>query len=156
MSKPPKKKKPDQKEEKKKVDAAKKKVEREVKKLSQRTKKKSGEAKALKKEKDELKKSKVPSPDGKVRLKDIDLQLKNYEKWFTREAGVASGRIGAILAADGPEDKEAIPIWQKGMDKWYRDMVNRESGWDIGGGVRANGDISIKDKKAVIKLSGKF
>ena len=154
-------------DEKKQVEAAKKAIAGEVKKLAGKTKKRAQEAKELKQEKDDAKKGKppkkkkndkggVPSPDGKARVKEIDLKLKDFEKYFQKEAGITSDRISRILQDYVPDDKAAVPTWQKGMDKWYRDLINKEPGWDIGGGVRANGDISIKDKKVKIDFSGKF
>lgn len=156
MAKPPSGKKPDKAAQKRKMDAAKRKVEQEVKKLRDKTKPRAEEAKQLKAEKDAAKKGKVPSPDGKARIKEIDLKLKDFEKYFQREAGIASGRIQKILEMEVPDDKEEVKVWQKGMEPWYRDMINKEPGWKLTDKLRANGSLSIKDKKVKIEISGKF
>lgn len=145
---------PDPKEEKKKIEAAKKGIQGEVKKLAQKTKKKADEAKELIDEKKEKKKPKTP--DEKKRAKEVDKKLKDIQKIYAKEAEATSKRISKMLQEYAPDDKAALPAWQKGMDRWYIDILNKEPGFDIGGGVRANGDISIKDKKAKIDFSWKF
>lgn len=145
---------PDPKEEKKKIEAAKKGIQGEVKKLAQKTKKKADEAKELIDEKKEKKKPKTP--DEKKRAKEVDKKLKDIQKIYAKEAEATSKRISKMLQDYAPDDKNALPAWQKGMDRWYIDILNKEPGFDIGGGVRANGDISIKDKKAKIDFSWKF
>ncbi len=145
---------PDPKEEKKKIEAAKKGIQGEVKKLAQKTKKKADEAKELIDEKKEKKKPKTP--DEKKRAKEVDKKLKDIQKIYAKEAEATSKRISKMLQDYAPDDKNALPAWQKGMDRWYIDILNKEPGFDIGGGVRANGDISIKDKKAKIEFSWKF
>lgn len=147
---------PDSKEEKKKIEAAKKGIQIEVKKLAQKTKKKADEARELIDEKKETKKKKPTTPDEKKRDKEVDKKLKAIQKIYAKEADATSKRISKMLQDYAPDDKNALPTWQKGMDRWYIDILNKEPGFDIGGGVRANGDISIKDKKAKIDFSWKF
>ncbi len=145
---------PDAKEEGKKIEAAKKGIQSEVKKLAQKTKKKADEARELLEEKKE--KKKPSTPDEKKRAKEVDKKLKDIQKIYAKEADATSQRISKMLQEYAPDNKDALPAWQKGMDRWYIDILNKEPGFDIGGGVRANGDISIKDKKAKIDFSWKF
>ena len=147
---------PNEKEEKKKIDAAKKAVQGEVKSLAMRTKKKAGEAKELVEEKKELAKKRKPGPEDKKRAKDVDKKLKVIEKACQSEADATSKRINRMLQNYVPDNKDALPAWQKGMDKWYIDILNKEPGLDIGGGTRVNGSLSIKEKKAVIDFTWKW
>jgi len=146
---------PDKNIEKKKIKEAQKAVHVEVKKLAKTTKKQAGEAKALAKEKAELAKVKKPGPDEKKRGKVLDLKIKAIEKTWKSEADATAKRINNLLKTHVPDDKDALPTWQKGMEKWYIDILNKEPGLDIGGGARVNGDISIKDKKALIDITWK-
>ena len=147
---------PDEKAEKKKIETAKKAIATEVKKLGKKAKPKAEEAKKLAEEKKEAKKVKKPTPDQKKKLKEIDLKLKSIEKICQTEAAKTSKQIANILKAQGPVDKALLPVWQKGMAGWYVDILNKEPGFAIGGGLRANGDLSIKDKKGIITISGKW
>ncbi|MGB5560212.1 MAG: hypothetical protein WBN04_19635 [Paracoccaceae bacterium] len=147
---------PDEKAEKKKIEAAKKEIHGEVKKLAQKTKKKADEARELMDEKKENAKKKPTTPDEKKRVKEVEKKLKDIQKIYSKEAEATSKRISTMLKNYAPDDKAALPAWQKGMDRWYIDILNKEPGFDLGGGVRANGDISIKDKKAKIDFSWKF
>lgn len=99
---------------------------------------------------------KPKTPEAKKEAKDVDKKLKDIQKTYKKEAEATSKRINQMLKNCVPDDKEALPAWQKGMDKWYINMLNKEPGFDIGGGVRANGDISIKDKKVKIDFIWKF
>jgi hypothetical protein len=72
------------------------------------------------------------------------------------QADTTSERLNKLLKTTVPNDKKAVAEWQKGMDKWYRDMLEKEAGLDLGKDLKVTGDISIKDKKASIILKGKF
>lgn len=147
---------PDKKQEKKKIEEAKKAVQGEVKKLAKKTKKMAVQAKELVKEKKEMAKTKKPGPDDKKRAKEVDKKLKAIEKTCKSDADAASKRINRMLRTYVPDDKAALPAWQKGMDKWYINILNKEPGLDIGGGARVNGQLSIKEKKAVIDFTWKW
>ncbi len=147
---------PNEKEEKKKIETAKKAVQGEVKSLAMRTKKKASEAKELVEEKKELAKKRKLGPDDKKRVKEVDKKLQDIGKACQSEADAATKRINRMLQDYVPDDKSALPLWQKGMDKWYIDILNKEPGLDIGGGNRVNGSLSIKDKKAVIDFTRKW
>ncbi|MFT7595478.1 MAG: hypothetical protein ACI8R4_002807 [Paracoccaceae bacterium] len=144
---------PSDKAEAQKIKEAQKAVHGEVKKLAKATKKQVDEAKALAAEKSDLAKVKKPGPDDKKRGKLLDLRIKAIEKTCKGEADATAKRIGDLLKTYVPDDKEALPMWQKGMDKWYVDMLKKEPGLDVGGGARVNGQISVKDKKALIDIT---
>jgi hypothetical protein len=146
----------DTKDEKKKVDAAKKQIESEVKSLVKKTKKPVETARELLEERKEIEAKKKPTPEDQKRLKEIDKKIAEMLQVCQREADGTARRVSSMLKTEAPTDKELVPVWQKGMDKWYRDILNKEPGFDIGGGTRVNGDISIKDKKAVIDFTWKF
>ncbi len=147
---------PNKKEEKKKIEEAKKAVQGEVKKLAKKTKKMAVQAKELVKEKKEIAKKKKLGPDDKKRAKEVDKKLKVIEKTCKSDAAAASKRINRMLQTYVPDDKDALPAWQKGMDRWYINILNKEPGFDIGGGARVNGQLSIKEKKAVIDFTWKW
>ena len=138
------------------LDDVKKQVTKEVKLMSQKTDKVCKEAKTLRDEKAELEKNKNPSPEEKKKAFDIQKSLKDLERSYLTEAESASERINRILKTSVPTDQKEIPEWQKTMAPWYREMLNKEAGLDIGKGLRLNGEISIKEKKAMIFLEGKF
>ncbi len=144
------------KETKKKITEAKKKVQGEVKKLAKKTKKPLEEARKLVQEEKEAKKKKDNSPEAKKQSKERSKKLKQLFTVCRKETEKTSKAISLQLKDYVPEDKTDIPVWQKDMAPWYRDIVNKEPGWAIGGGLRVNGDLSIKDKKGVITFSGKF
>ena len=146
---------PDKKIEDKKIKEAQKAVHVEIKKLAKNTRKQAGEAKVLAKEKAELAKIKQPGPDDKKRGKLLDLKIKAIEKTCKSEADTTAKRIANMLKSHVPDDKDALPMWQKGMAKWYVDILKKEPGLDIGGGARMNGQISVKDKKAIIDITWK-
>lgn len=147
---------PDPKETKKQIEAAKKEIEGEVKKLAKKTKKQADEARELIEQKEQQKRARPKTPEAKKEAKEVDKKLKVIQKCYAKEADATAKKINLMLQKYVPPEKDALPEWQKGMDKWYIDMLNREPGFDIGGGVRANGDISIKDKKAKIDFTWKF
>lgn len=144
------------KDTKKKIGEAKKKVQSEVKKLADKTRKPLEEARKLVEEEQEARKKKDTSPAAK---KESDQRKKKLKQLFTvckKESDKTSKAISLQLKDYVPDDKKDIPVWQKDMAPWYRTIINKEPGWAIGGGLRVNGDLSLKDKKGVITISGKF
>lgn len=139
-----------------KIDDVKKQVTKEVKVMAQKTEKVCKEAKTLRAEEAELAKKKTPSAEDKQRTVDLRKALKDLETSYRSEADSASERINKILKTSVPTDQKEIPDWQKDMAPWYRDMLNKEAGLDLGKGLKLTGDLSIKDKKAMIFLNGKF
>lgn len=147
---------PESKEEQKKIDATKKTVLAEVKKLGQKTKKQAKKVKELLEEKEQIDKKSKKGPEEKKREKKIGKDLLAVQKICENEAKSANQKINKMLQTAVPADKKILPMWQKGMDRWYIDILNKEPGFDIGGGTRVNGDISFKEKKAVIKFEWKW
>ncbi|MCR8723698.1 hypothetical protein [Frigidibacter sp. ROC022] len=139
--------------DKKQMDGAKKSIQAEVKKLAQKTKKTTEEARKLIDEKAKAAKDKKTDPK---RLKAIDLKLKGLHQLCQKEADKSARSIGLMLKTYVPADKKAVPEWQKGMDKWYVDILKKEPGLAIGGGARVNGSMSVKDKKAMINFTWKL
>jgi hypothetical protein len=138
------------------VEDLKKQVTKEVKLLAQKTEKCCKDVKSLREEEAELAKNKESSSDDKKRVVDLRKALQDLEKTYLTQADSTSERINNILKTTVPDDKKAVAEWQKGMDKWYRDLVEKEAGLDVGKDVKVTGEISIKDKKATIILKGKF
>lgn len=146
----------DDKETKKKIAEAKKKVEGEMKKLAKKTKKPLEEARKLIAEEQEARKSKDDSLEARKAAKERKKKFDALFKVCQKESEKTSRAISLQLKDYVPPDKKEIPVWQKDMAPWYRNIINKEPGWAIGGGLRINGDLSLKDKKAVITFSGKF
>jgi|SRR5262249_42611994 len=131
-------------------------IEKEIKQLAKNTEQDCKTAKSLCEQEAELAKNKEPSGEAKKRAVDLRKALQDLEKTYLAKANSTSARIGDILKTSVPDDKQTWPEWQKGMDKWYRELLDKEAGLDIGKGLKLTGEISIKDKKALIKLNGKF
>ena len=134
----------------------KKTVEEELKRLAKKEQDDAKDADKLLKEEADLAKNKNPSGDEKKRLGDIRKTLQNILNSCQADARGACNRINQVLKTKVPDDQKTIPIWQKGMEKWYRDRIEKEPGFDLGHGVKLKGDISIKDKQAAISVSGHF
>jgi seryl-tRNA synthetase len=147
---------PDAKAEKKKIETAKKEIQSEVKKLVKKTKKQANEARELVQQKQDCKKKRSATPEDKKQAKEIDKKLMKVQKVYEKEAAATSKSISLMLKNYVPDDKTAVKDWQKGMDRWYVDIITREPGFDLGGGVRAIPDISVKDKKAKIDFKFSF
>lgn len=146
----------DPKAEQKKIETTKKAFQLELKKLSSKIKKPRLQLMKLEEMKLKLDEIKQPSAEDKDKLKKIDLGRKGLLKLVLKEANSTSKRLNDMLKKEVSDDKKAIPVWQKGMDKWYRDILNKDSGFEIGNGLRLNGDLSIKKKEASLSLSGKM
>jgi len=137
-------------------EEAKKKVAEELKKLAQKTEKAKQEAAKLRAEEAELAKKKDATPADKTRQIDLRKAVENLQDHCENEASSTCNRINGVLKANVPNDQKALPEWQKGMEKWYRDQIEKEPGFDLGNGMKLSGQVSIKDKKASLSLSGKF
>lgn len=138
------------------IEDVKRKVAAEIKVLPGKTQKCCVDAKSLRKEKTELAKKKDPSEDDKKREVDLRKALEALEKTYLNNVNTAAQCVNRVLKTSVPDDQKSWPEWQKGMEKWYRDLVEKESGLDLGDDLKLTGDISIKDKKATIILKGKF
>jgi hypothetical protein len=137
-------------------EEVKKKVAEELKQLARKTEKARQEAEKLRAEQAELAKKKDADPADKTRQIDLRKAVENLHDRCETDASNTCSRINTLLKTNVPTDQKAIPEWQKGMEKWYRDQVEKEPGFDLGGGVKLSGQVSIKDKKAMLFLSGKF
>ena len=146
----------DDKDTKKKIAEAKKKVQGEVTKLAKKTKKPMEEAKKLIEEEKEAQKKKDKSEAAKKEAKERSKKLAKLFTVCKKETEKTTKAINLHLETYVPDDKKDIPVWQKDMAPWYRDIINKEPGWSIGNDLRVNGDISICEKKAVFIMSGKF
>lgn len=144
------------KETKKQITEAKKKIEGEVKKLAKKTKKPLEEAKKLIDEEKAAQKKKDKSDAAKKEAKERSKKLKLLFTVCKKETEKTQKKIDLRLKDYVPDDKDQIPVWQKDMAPWYRDLINREPGWSIGNDLRINGDLSIGEKKGVLTISGKF
>ena len=134
----------------------KKTIEEELKRLAKKEQDDAKDADKLLKEEADLAKKKNPSGDEKKRLGDIRKTLQNILNLCQADAKGACNRINQVLKTKVPDDQKTIPIWQKGMEKWYRDRIEKDPGLDLGHGVKLKGDLSIKDKQATISVGGKF
>lgn len=144
------------KDTKKKIAEAKKKVEGEVKKLAKKTKKPLEEAKKLIDEEKAAQKKKDGSDAAKKEAKEREKKLKALFTVCQKETEKTSKAISLQLKDYIPDDKKEIPVWQKDMAPWYRDIINKEPGWSIGNDLRINGDLSFEKKEGMITISGKF
>lgn len=144
------------KETKKKIGEAKKTVAKEVKKLAKKTKKPFEEAKKLIEEEKEAQKKKDKSDQAKKEAAERAKKLKALFTVCKKETEKTQKAISLQLKDYVPDDKKEIPVWQKDMAPWYRDIINKEPGLGIGNDLRMNGDISFGKKEATITISGKF
>lgn len=140
----------------KEMEDLKKQMANEVKVFNQKTQKDCKEAKELRDEAAELAKKKDQSDQDKKRTIDIRKTLQDLEKSYLAQANSTSGRLTQMLKNAAPTDPKAVPEWQKGMAPWYRDLIEKEAGLDLGRDVKLSGEISIKDKRVMLKLNGKF
>ena len=143
---------------KKQISQVKKEIQGKVKKFAQKTKKDVEKAKKLKEEEKELakKKKKDLSPDEKKQAVDIRKILDSINKSYLREITSINQAVNQVLQTQVPDDKEELPEWKKGMASWYREMIEKESGLDLGKDVKLWGDISFEKKEATIIFKGKF
>ena len=44
----------------------------------------------------------------------------------------------------------------RGLVKWYADIVDKDSGIELGGDVKLWGDLSVEKKEASLILKGRF
>lgn len=140
--------------DKKEMDKAKKAIAGEVKKLAQKTKKQTEEAKKLIAEKEKAKKQKAEGPEAKKAEKEIDLKISKLNGTVQKEADKTARKISLMIKDYRPPDAD-VPEWQKGMAGWYTDILKKEPGLKVGN-ARVNGEISVKDKKAIITVEWKL
>jgi hypothetical protein len=134
----------------------KKTLDEELKRLAAKEQDDAKDVDKLLKEADDLEKKTKPSSDEKKRLGEIRKTLQTILNSCQADAKGSCNRINQVLKTKVPDDEKSIPIWQKGMEKWYRDRIDKEPGFDLGHGIKLKGDMSIKDKQATLSVSGHF
>ena len=134
----------------------KKTLDEELKRLAAKEQDDAKDVDKLLKEADDLEKKTKPSSDEKKRLGEIRKTLQGILNSCQADAKGSCNRINQVLKTKVPDDEKSIPIWQKGMEKWYRDRIEKEPGFDLGHGIKLKGDMSIKDKQATLSVSGHF
>lgn len=121
-------------------------VKLELSKFRTKTKPTLAEAVALRLEKADL--DKKTDAD---RLKKIDLRLKKLTDDCSKEAGGSCASIKQSLKKYKFDAKDS-----RGLVKWYADIVDKESGIDVGRDLKLWGDLSLEKKEVSLFLKGKF
>ena len=85
------------------------------------------------------------------RLKKIDLRLKQLTDDCAKEAGSSCAALKQSLKKYKLEPKDA-----RGLVKWYADIVDKESGIDVGRDLKLWGELSLEKKEVSLFLKGKF
>jgi hypothetical protein len=127
-------------------DLFRKDVKLELSRFRTKTKPTLAEALALRLEKADL--DKKADAD---RLKQIDLRLKKLTDSCAGEARSSCAAIGQSLKKYKLDGKDS-----RGLVKWYADIVDKESGIDVGGDLKLWGELSLEKKEASLFLKGKF
>jgi hypothetical protein len=120
----------------------------ELSKFRTKTKPTLVEALALRMELADLLKSK--DADEK-RLKAIDLGLKKLNAAYLAETESLESRVNKMLKNQTITTRDP-----RGLAKWYADLVDKESGFDIGKDLKLWGDIDFGEKSFTLTLKGKF
>lgn len=121
-------------------------VKLELSRFRTKTKPTLAEAVALRLEKADLdKKADVD------RLKQIDLRLMKLADGCAKEASSSCASIRQSLKKYKLDAKDP-----RGLVKWYADIVDKESGIDVGRDVKLWGDLSLEKKEVSLFLKGKF
>lgn len=131
-------------------------ITKEVKQLAKNTEPHCKKAKPLREEAADLANKKELSDADKKRQIDLRKALQDLEKSYLTQTQSTSDRISAMLKDAVPKDPKVIPEYQKAMAPWYRELIEKEAGLDIGKGLKLSGDISLKDKSAKLILKGHF
>ncbi|WP_077033250.1 hypothetical protein [Pelomonas sp. KK5] len=93
---------------------------------------------------------KADAPDDK-RMKAIDLSLKKLNDVYLKEADGFESRVNKML-----KDCTVAPKDARGLSKWYADLVDKESGLDIGKDMKLWGEVDFGSKEFTLTLKGKF
>jgi hypothetical protein len=121
-------------------------VKLELSRFRTKTKPTLAEAVALRLEKADLdKKADVD------RLKQIDLRLMKLTDGCSKEASSSCASIKQSLKKYKLDAKDP-----RGLVKWYADIVDKESGIDVGRDLKLWGDLSLEKKEVSLFLKGKF
>ena len=129
-------------------DLLKKDFKLELSKFRTKTKPTLAEALSLRLQKAEALKAK-PADDKRLKLLELDLQ--KLTDAYLREADSSQARLTQCLKNYKPEPKDP-----RGLVKWYADIVDKESGLDVGKDLKLWGDIDFGKKQVTLQLKGKF
>jgi hypothetical protein len=121
-------------------------VKLELSRFRTKTKPTLAEAVALRLEKADL--DKKANAD---RLKQIDLRLMTLTDGCSKEASSSCASIKQSLKKYKLDAKDP-----RGLVKWYADIVDKESGIDVGRDLKLWGDLSLEKKEVSLFLKGKF
>lgn len=128
------------------ADEVKKKIETALKGLAKKTKPILEETKAKRDEKAQAEKQK-----DKAKVVDLQKELKKLEDKYLQEASSVEGQLQKAIKDYKPPKED-----ERGFAKWYADIVDSESGIDIGKDVKLWGDFDAKKGEAKLILKGKF
>jgi exonuclease VII large subunit len=128
------------------IDEVKKTIEAALKALAKKTKGTVEEAQKLREEKEAAEKAK-----DKAKTVDLQKELKKLEEKYTKEAESTNSKLDKAL-----KDFQVPKGDERGFAKWYADIVDKESGIDIGKDVKLWGEVDAKKGEVKLFLKGKF
>jgi hypothetical protein len=129
-------------------DLLKKDFKLELSKFRTRTKPTLAEALQLRLQKAELEKDKAADPK---QLQAIDLSLKKLTLKLESDADALQSNLARSLKGYKGEAKDP-----RGLAKWYADIVDKESGIDVGKDLKLWGNVDFGSKEVQLELKGKF
>ena len=113
-----------------------------------KTKPTLAEALQLRLQKAELEKDKAADPK---QLQAIDLSLKKLTLKLETDADVLQSQLARSLKNYKGEAKDP-----RGLAKWYADIVDKESGIDVGKDLKLWGNVDFGSKEVQLEVKGKF
>ncbi len=129
-------------------DLLKKDFKLELTKFRTKTKPTLAEALQLRLQKAELEKDKAADPK---QLQAIDLSLKKLTLKIESDAEALQSQLARNLKNYKGEAKDP-----RGLAKWYADIVDKESGIDVGKDLKLWGNVDFGSKEVQLELKGKF
>jgi hypothetical protein len=129
-------------------DLLKKDFKLELSKFRTKTKPTLAEALQLRLQKAELEKDKAADPK---QLQAIDLSLKKLTLKLETDADALQSQLARSLKNYKGEAKDP-----RGLAKWYADIVDKESGIDVGKDLKLWGNVDFGSKEVQLEVKGKF
>lgn len=129
-------------------DLLKKDFKLELSKFRTKTKPTLAEALQLRLQKAELEKDQAADPK---RLQEIDLSLKKLTLKLESDADALQSQLARQLKTYKGEPKDP-----RGLAKWYADIVDKESGVDVGKDLKLWGEVNFGKKEVQLTLKGKL
>ena len=129
-------------------DLLKKDFKLELSKFRTKTKPTLAEALQLRLQKAELEKDKAADPK---QLQAIDLSLKKLTLKIESDADALQSQLARNLKNYKGEAKDP-----RGLAKWYADIVDKESGIDVGKDLKLWGNVDFGSKEVQLELKGRF